>query len=104
MRLNTGDYIEGEPYLKDDIYMWFYYENGSSELEGSIAALESIINNIALAPKQWRSGDVWEETQTISSLERRLEALKARRNKSGRVPIVIRSDRKNWKDFDELFG
>ncbi len=103
MRLLTGDYFENEHFLEDSIYLHLYAEAGNNELEGAIEALESIINNIALAPKEWRSGDVWEKGQDIKQLERRLAALKVRK-RGVRVPIIMKSDRKNWDDFKKAFG
>lgn len=102
MRLYTGDYILDEPYLEDAVYVWLYAQNGNSVIEGSIAALESIINNIALSPASWRNGDVSETTQSIESLERRLADLKLKRS-STKAPVVFSSDRKNWCDFDKAF-
>jgi len=102
MRLNTGDYIEDEPFLSDAVYMWFYSENGNSVIEGSIEALESIINNISLGPSRWEIGDASESMQSVQSLERRLEALKKRR-KGVQSPVIIGSDRKDWDDINNLF-
>ena len=39
MRLNTGDFIEDEPYLADSIYVYFYNLAGNSVIDGSIMAL-----------------------------------------------------------------
>lgn len=103
MRLLTGDFYENEYFLEDSIYLHLYAQAGNSELDGAIEALESIINNIALAPKEWRSGDVWEKGQDIKQLERRLIALKSKR-KGIRVPIIMKSDRGSWKDFEKAFG
>lgn len=103
MRLLTGDYFENEYFLEDDVYLHLYALAGNNELEGAIEALESIINNIALAPKEWRSGDVWEKGQDIKQLERRLIALKVRK-RGVRVPIVMKSDRRGWGDFEKAFG
>lgn len=102
MRLLTGDFIPEEPYLEDDIYTWFYEQNGNSVLKGSIEALESIINNIALSPERWVLGDASEERAAVNALERRLADLKLKEHR-GIVPVIIRSDRKNWDDFDSLF-
>ena len=102
MRLNTGDFIEDEPYLEDAVYVWLYEQNGNSVIEASIAALESIINNIALSPASWRIDDVAETAQSIESLERRLVTLKLKRT-SVKAPVVISSDRKSWCDFDKAF-
>jgi len=103
MRLYTGDFIEDEPYLNDDVYLWFYTQAGNSVLDGSISALESIINNIALSPAEWRIGDASERATSITQLESRLNSLKLKRT-SSKVPVKIHSDRKNWCDYDELFS
>lgn len=102
MRLNTGDYMEGDQYLTDAVYLWFYTQAGNNILEGSISALESIINNIALSPDRWTIGDSTEYKPTVAVLTQRLDALKVQRLKSA-VPVVIGSDRKGWKDFDKAF-
>ena len=103
MRLNTGDFIEDEPYLEDSIYVWFYEQSGNSVLDGSILALESIINNIALSPQRWQIGEASETGPLISALTERLESLKNRKP-TARPSVVIHSDRKNWCDFDKAFG
>lgn len=103
MRLNTGDFIEDEPYLEDSIYVYFYELAGNSVIDGSIMALESIINNIALSPQEWRIGEASERGPLITALTERLAALKVRRTGS-KVPVILRSDRKNWCDFNDAFG
>lgn len=103
MRLLTGDFIEDEPYLDDDIYMWFYEENGNSEVDGAVEALEAIINNISLSPARWQIGDASETGPALEALEKRLLSLKAKRSGS-KVPVVIKSDRKNWCDFESAFN
>lgn len=102
MRFLTGDYIIDEPYLEDAIYLHLYAQEGSSEIDGAVAALESIINNIALSPAKWRSDGVWEEKQSLAALEERLKSLKAKQ-RGNKIPIVMSSDRKNWDDFDKVF-
>ena len=103
MRLNTGDYLEDEEYLSDAIYVYFYNEGGNSVIEGSILALESIINNIALTPQKWSIGDASETAPLVENLTMRLDALKSKQ-KNNKAPIVIKSDRNNWCDFDKVFG
>ena len=103
MRLNTGDFIEDEPYLEDSIYVYFYNLAGNSVIDGSIMALESIINNIALSPQRWEIGDASETGPLITALNERLVSLKSRRT-GAKVPVILRSDRKNWNDFDKAFG
>ncbi len=103
MRLNTGDFIEDEPYLEDSIYVYFYNLAGNSVIDGSIMALESIINNIALSPQRWQIGDASETGPLVVALTERLTALKARRT-GAKVPVILKSDRKNWCDFEKAFG
>lgn len=103
MRLNTGDFIEDEPYLTDTIYLYFYEKNGNSIVDGSIEALESIINYIALTPQSWTLGESKETQASVSSLNKRLESLKLKR-KSSVTPIIVKSDRKDWNDFERAFG
>lgn len=103
MRILTGDYSQDEPFLEDSIYVWLYGKNGNSEIDGAIEALESIINNIALTPSRWRVGEAEEWSASVQVLEARLKDLRSR--KAGRkVPVILSSDRKNWKDFNKLFG
>jgi hypothetical protein len=103
MRLNTGDFIEDEPYLEDSIYVYFYNLAGNSVIDGSIMALESIINNIALSPQRWQIGDASETGPLVEALTARLVSLQSRRT-GAKVPVILRSDRKNWNDFDKAFG
>ncbi|QHJ81195.1 MAG: hypothetical protein [Bacteriophage sp.] len=106
MRLLTGDFSSAgdDPWLSDDLYLWFYQQANNSILDGSIAALESIINQVALRPVSVTNADVKEVwTGTVAILQARLVSLKAQRQNSP-VPIVIKSDRKNWNDFNDLFG
>lgn len=102
MRLNTGDYIEDEEYLSDAVYVWFYNQAGQSVLDGSILALESIINNIALSPEKWAIGDSSETRASIPVLTKRLQDLKNKKEGTV-VPVLIRSDRKSWCDFNKAF-
>lgn len=103
MRLNTGDFIEDEPYLEDSIYVYFYNLAGNSVIDGSIMALESIINNIALSPQRWQIGDASETGPLITALNERLVSLQSRRT-GAKVPVILRSDRRNWNDFDKAFS
>ncbi len=103
MRLNTGDFIEDEPYLNDSVYVHFYAQAGNSVIDGSILALEAIIANVALSPLKWQIGDASETAPLVESLNLRLTALKAKRT-NNKVPMLIKSDRKNWCDFDKAFN
>lgn len=103
MRLNTGDFLEDEEYLSDAIYVYFYNEGGKSVIEGSILALESIINNIALTPQKWTIGDASETAPLVETLTMRLDELRSKQN-NNKAPVIIKSDRKNWCDFEKVFG
>lgn len=106
MKLLTGDFSSAgdEPWLTDDIYLWFYAQANNSVLDGSIAALESIINQIALRPVSVTNADVSESwTGTVEVLSARLTSLKLKK-KGTVIPVLIKSDRRNWNDFNELFG
>lgn len=106
MRLLTGDFSSAgdDPWLTDDIYLWFYQQANNSVLDGSIAALESIINQVALRPTSITNSDVSESWRdSVKTLSSRLDELKLKK-KGNVVPMVIRSDRKNWNDFNDLFG
>lgn len=103
MRLMTGDFIEGEEYLSDALYVWFYTEAGNSVLDGAIQALESIINNIALSPDRWQIGDSSEWKPAVTALTDRLTALKQKK-KGLKAPVIMKSDRTNWNDFNKAFN
>jgi len=103
MRLNTGDFQEDELYLDDAIYVHFYSQSGNSVIDGSILALEAIIANIALSPSKWHIGEAGETAPRVVELNSRLIALTQRKT-NNKIPILIRSDRKSWCDFDKVFG
>lgn len=103
IRLQVGDVNKNDPIMSDAIYTWFYTTNGNSVLKASIAALESLINQIALDPSAWDVGDVGARGTTVSTLEKRLNTLKAKES-GNKTPMVIKSDRTNWDDFNKLYG
>jgi len=101
MRLLTGDY-DGQ-YLSDDIYTYLYASSANSEIDGAIEALESIVNNLALSPQREVTGDIEVWNASVTALQARLEDLKTRRNRTTRVPVLLKTDRKSWSDFDKVF-
>lgn len=103
IRLIVGDYILDEPLLPDSVYVWLFEKYDGNEVEAAIEALESIINNIALSPSKWSLGEASEWGANMPALQKRLDDLKMKR-KGSIVPVVIRSDRENWNDFNNLFG
>lgn len=108
IRLLVGDTDLEYSFLEDSVYEYLYFENGQNELDTAIAALENIINYIALNPSSETLGAVSGAGVTVLVLERRLDGLKGRKLKdasgSKRIPIMIRSDRKDWSDINKLFN
>lgn len=102
VRLLTGDVNLELPYLADDTIEWLLQEK-TSVLEAAIEGLEIIINQISLAPESIKTDAVNEIKPKVYNLERRLTGLKARRGAVKRVPMLLRSDRSNWDDFNSLF-
>ncbi len=87
----------------DAVYVHFYNQAGNSVIDGSILALEAIIANIALTPLKWSIGEASETAPQITQLNDRLVALKQRKT-NNKVPMILKSDRKTWCDFDKVFG
>lgn len=103
IRLLVGDYILNEPMLPDSIYVWLYNKHNNNETLAAIEALESIINNIALSPSRWSIGDSSEWGANLPFLQQRLVELK-RSLEGVKVPVILKSDRTNWNDFNKVFG
>lgn len=107
IRLSVGDTDEDYKFLEDSVYEFLYFENQSNELKTAVAALESIINYISLNPESETLGQVSGKGVNSTWLEQRLTQLLNKANKQGsrygKVPIVIRSDRKDWNDFGKIF-
>ena len=108
IRLLVGDNATdtSSQLLSDDVYQFLLDEANGDKHQAAIDALEAIINEIALSPARWELGDAMEERASLPALERRLSQLKAKadRAKNAPVPVLIRSDRKDWSDFNAIFG
>lgn len=113
IRLLVGDTSQDLPYLADETYEWILDMYGGSNylLNSACEALEMIINQIALSPQSVKTEEITEIGPLVSALEGRLVSLKAKRDAAAAqygfgktFPMMIKSDRKNWNDFDELFG
>lgn len=105
MRLLTGDFDNGSDdlYLTDAVYMFLYNQANSSIRDGAIQALESIIANISLRPTSLTNGDSNESyAGAVIQLNKRLERLKLERDRTV-TPILIKSDRSNWDDFNKIW-
>lgn len=105
VRMEIGDTDPEEQYLDDDQITFYLQQSGNSVIKASIECLETIIAAIALAPSSLKVGAITETAPELAGLERRLAYLKEKKAKgSGRLPIVVKSDRKNWNDVDELYS
>jgi len=106
VRLYIGDTDPDEPYLNDDSIAFLLSEAGNDVLQASVDCLEVIINQIALLPSRWSIGDASETRATVEDLERRLQDLRIKVNtrKNKAVPIILHSGRKDWCEFEKIFG
>lgn len=108
IRLTIGDISEEWAILEDSVYEYLLLKNGSDEHATAIEALENIIDFYSLNPTNEAFGDVSGSNFSIRTMEKRLDALKARAtaDSSGvsRIPIMLKTDRKNWDDFGKVFG
>lgn len=108
IRLTIGDINPEWALLEDDVYEYLLYKNGSDENATAIEALENIINYYSLNPTDEAFGDISGKRFDIRTMERRLKELKSKpsvgKDGVGRVPMMLRSDRKDWNDFNKLFG
>ena len=107
IRLVVGDTDVEYEYLVDSVYDFLYYDNGQDELKTAIAALENIINYLALNPESETLGQVMGKRMSMKSLEDRLLNLKAKQTADSdgniRLPMMIRSNRTDWSDINKLF-
>ena len=107
IRLVVGDTDLDYVYLEDSVYEFLYFDNGEDELKTAIAALENIINYLALNPESETLGQVNGKRMSTSFLESRLSNLKAKQtadsNGNARLPMLIRSNRTDWSDINKLF-
>ena len=106
IRLMVGD-TTTFPMLEDSVYQFLYLSNNNDELATAIEAAESIINSLVLNPLDDSVGTASQKTRTLREMERRLTELQNKKIKdssgSQRIPVVIRTDRKDWNDINNIF-
>ena len=103
LRFIVGDVSLDYPFLDDNTYQWLI-DTYPLQLDAAVEALEMIINQIALSPQSIKTDAVTEVAPLVDSLEKRLVSLKAKKQvSSSGFPILVKSDRTNWNDFDSLF-
>lgn len=103
LRLIVGDVSVDYPFLDDNTYSWLL-ETYPTQNSAAVEALEMIINQIALSPHSIKTDAVTEIGPLVHNLEARLKSLKAKQQVSSTgFPILVKSDRKGWDDFNTLF-
>ena len=103
LRLIVGDVSLDYPFLDDNTYQWLL-DTHTLQNDAAVEALEMIINQIALSPQSIKTDAVTEIGPLVANLEKRLSSLKAKKQVSSTgFPMLVKSDRTNWNDFDSLF-
>lgn len=107
VRLLVGDVLDF-PLLEDSVYQYLILKNDSVEIDAAIEACENIINMLVFNPTDEDIGQVGQKTRSVSDFRNILQNLKDQKfldaNKTKRIPMMVRSDRKDWSDFDKLYG
>lgn len=108
VRLMVGD-IDHYEILKDSVYEYFIL-NTNTEVDAAIEAMESIVNYYSFNADEEKIGSRTMKIN-IRAMERRLDDLKEKRASGdiinggqSKLPVMVRSDRKTWKDFNRIFG
>ena len=103
LRLIVGDVSIDYPFLDDNTYTWLI-ETYPTQNSAAVEALEMIINQIALSPQSIKTDAVTEVGPLVANLEARLRSLKAKQQASSTgFPMLVKSCRTNWDDFNSLF-
>lgn len=103
LRLIVGDVSTDYPFLDDNTYQWLI-ETYPTQNSAAVEALEMIINQIALSPQSIKTDAVTEVGPLVANLEARLKSLKAKQQISATgFPMIVKSDRTSWDDFNSLF-
>lgn len=100
VRLMVGDIRVDDPILEDSVYTYLLMKNGNSEIDTAIEALETIITVLTVNPQDEKIGDVEFRITTLEEMSNRLVYIKGQKENAQNVPIIVRTDRKNWNDFD----
>lgn len=104
VRLLTGD-VGDDPILDDNIYEFHILTLGD-EIDAAIVTLENIISYLTLNPQQEKIGNITYSQYDLKDFEKRRKELINKKVTQGNLtpsaPVIVRSDRKDWNDFDFL--
>lgn len=106
VRLLVGD-VADIPWLDDGVYNYTIDKNEGDELKAAYDVLSYVESRITLEPVRSSNGFVDEERPLLLYIEKRKKELLtdiAKRDGRYAIPVVVRSDRKNWNDIDSIFN
>lgn len=106
VRLLVGD-VADIPWLDDGVYNYTIDKNEGDELKAAYDVLSYVESRITLEPVRSSNGFVEEERPLLLYIEKRKKELLtdiAKRDGRYAIPVVVRSDRKNWNDIDSIFN
>lgn len=105
VRLLIGD-VANIPWLDDSVYNYILTKNSNDELQSAVELLQYVESRIILEPTTYTTGFTSEERPVIEYIANRIKQLKvdlAKRDGTYSPPVVVRSDRKDWKDIEGIF-
>lgn len=105
VRLLVGD-VADIPWLDDAVYNFTLDQNDGDELRAAYDVLRYVESRITLEPMNSNNGFIDETRPMILYIEKRKKELQAdiaKRDGTYAIPLVVRSDRKNWNDIDDIF-
>lgn len=106
IRLLAGD-TSDFPVLEDNVYSYMYEVNKYNELATAIDVVETIITILVINPVDLSVGENRQKDSSLADYKRVLTQLKTKNlqdnTKTSRLPIMIKSDKVNWNELDNLF-
>lgn len=106
VRLLVGDVAE-IPWLDDAVYNYAVGSNDGDEYKAAYDVLRWVESRITLEPTTADNGVIREERPLLEYIAKRKKELLddiAKRDGTYTVPVVVKSDRKNWNDIDSIFN
>jgi len=104
VRLKVGD-VAKIPWLDDGVYNFALQNNDGNELRAAYDVLRYVESRIALEPSGNTNGFYSESRPILKEIERLKDELHIELRKAEgtyKVPIIVRTDRKDWKDIDSI--
>lgn len=105
VRLLVGD-VADIPWLDDGVYNYVIDQNNGDELKAAYDVLRYVESRITLEPSTSVANGYEETRPMLLYIEKRKKELEvdiAKRDGTYAIPVVVRTDRKNWNDIDIIF-